>query len=298
MLEIKNVSISIDDRYLVENLSLILNKGDKLAIIGEEGNGKSTLLRAILGICEYAKVTGTINRKENRIGFLEQIMNRNQTVYEFLFSSENDYYEKIGSFYSYLEEFRLNDTILKQEINTLSGGEKVKIGLLKLLLNDYDMLCLDEPTNDLDIETLVYLEQFMKSTDKPIIYVSHDEVLLANTANMILHLEQRKKKKKCCHTVMRIDYDTYVNMRLRKIEKQEQVSKSERREHRKKEEKLNRVMQKVEHRQNTISRSSPHEAEMLKRKMHSLKSHERKLNNEIIAEMPDVEEHIHFSLKR
>ena len=68
----------------------------------------------------------------------------------------------------------------------------------------------------------------MKSTDKPIIYVSHDEVLLANTANMILHLEQRKKKKECCHTVMRIDYDTYVNMRLRKIEKQEQVSKSKR----------------------------------------------------------------------
>lgn len=294
MLEIKNVCISIDDRYLVENLSLILNKGDKLAIIGEEGNGKSTLLRAILGICEYAKVTGTINRKENRIGFLEQIINRNQTVHEFLFSSENDYYEKIGSFYSYLEEFQLSDTILKQEINTLSGGEKVKIGLLKLLLNDYDILCLDEPTNDLDIQTLVYLEQFMKSTDKPIIYVSHDEVLLANTANMILHLEQRKKKKECCHTVMRIDYDTYVNMRLRKIEKQEQVSKSERREHHKKEEKLNRVMQKVEHRQNIISRSSPHEAKMLKRKMHSLKSQERKLNNEVITEMPDVEEHIHF----
>ena len=63
MLEIKDLSVSIDDRYLVKDLKLVLNKGDKLAIIGEEGNGKSTLLKVILGICDYANVTGIINNK-------------------------------------------------------------------------------------------------------------------------------------------------------------------------------------------------------------------------------------------
>ena len=72
MIEIKNLDILIGTRYLVKSLSLVLNKGDKLAIIGEEGNGKSTLIKAILGICEYAKVTGYINFNRNKIGYLEQ----------------------------------------------------------------------------------------------------------------------------------------------------------------------------------------------------------------------------------
>ncbi len=72
MLEIKDLSISINDRYLIENLNLVLNNGDKLAIIGEEGNGKSTLLKSILGICKYAEVSGNINFKGNRIRYLDQ----------------------------------------------------------------------------------------------------------------------------------------------------------------------------------------------------------------------------------
>ena len=75
MLEIKNLSIKLNDRYLVENLSLVLNKNDKLAIIGEEGNGKSTLLKAILGIANYVNITGTINVLGNKIGYLAQNIN-------------------------------------------------------------------------------------------------------------------------------------------------------------------------------------------------------------------------------
>ena len=72
-------------------------------------------------------------------------------------------------------------------MHDLSGGEKVKTNLLKILLNEVDVLFLDEPTNDLDIETLEWLEKFINNINKPIMYVSHDETLLANTANMILH---------------------------------------------------------------------------------------------------------------
>lgn len=297
MLEIKDLSISINGRYLIKNLNLILNNGDKLAIIGEEGNGKSTLLKSILGICEYTEIIGNINFKGNRIGYLEQSISDDKLdkkVYDFLFVSENDYYDKFNNLYKYLDLINLSDEILKQKINTLSGGEKVKIGILKLLLNEYDVLFLDEPTNDLDIEALEWLEEFINTTDKPIVYVSHDETLLANTANMILHIEQITKKTDCRHTLLKIDYDTYVEQRLRRLEHQTQIAKSEKREFNKHQEKLQRIMQKVEYQQNTISRSDPHGAKVLKKKMHSLKSQERKMNNIKLTEIPDVEESISF----
>ena len=297
MLEIKALTISINGRYLIKNLNLTLNNSDKLAIIGEEGNGKSTLLKSVLGICEYAEISGKINLKGNRIGYLEQSISADKlekSVYEFLFIDETDYYDKINNLYKYLKLINLTDDILKQKIRTLSGGEKVKISILKLLLNEYDILFLDEPTNDLDIETLEWLEKFINSTSKPIIYVSHDETLLANTANMILHLEQIKKQTECRHTLLKIDYDTYVEQRLRKIEKQTQVARSEKRKFTKQHEKLQRIMQKVEYQQNTISRADPHGAKVLKKKMHSLKSQEKKLDETELTEVPDVEESISF----
>ena len=297
MLEVSNLSIKIQDRYLVKNLSLTLNKGDKLAIIGEEGNGKSTLLKGILGICKYAEVTGNINLKGNTIGYLAQSMSENELskkAHDFLFKDDNDYYEKVNNLYKYLDAFNLSDKILEQKIGTLSGGEKVKIGLLKLLINEYDILFLDEPTNDLDLDSLEWLEKFINNIDKPIMYVSHDETLLANTANMILHLEQIMKKTDCRNTLLKIDYDTYVTQRLKKIDKQTQIANFEKRTFNKQQEKLRKIMQKVEHQQNTISRKDPHGAQVLKKKMHTLKSQEKRLDETKITEIPDVEENINF----
>ena len=297
MLEVSNLSIKIQNRYLVKNLSLTLNKGDKLAIIGEEGNGKSTLLKGILGICKYAEVTGNINLKGNTIGYLAQSMSENELskkAHDFLFKDDNDYYEKENNLYKYLDAFNLNDKVLEQKIGTLSGGEKVKIGLLKLLINEYDILFLDEPTNDLDLDSLELLEKFINNIDKPIVYVSHDETLLANTANMILHLEQIMKKTDCRNTLLKIDYDTYVTQRLKKIDKQTQIANFEKRTLNKQQEKLRKIMQKVEHQQNTISRKDPHGAQVLKKKMHTLKSQEKRLDETKITEIPDVEENINF----
>ena len=297
MFEIRDISIKVKDRFLIKGLNLILDKGDKLAIIGEEGNGKSTLLKVILGLCDYAEVTGSINTKGNRIGYLEQSMRKeflDKKVYDYLFVDDNDYYDKVNNLYKYLDVIKLDDSIFEQKISTLSGGEKVKISILKLLLEEYDILFLDEPTNDLDIETLEWLESFINNTNKPIMYVSHDETLLANTANMILHLEQIMKKTEPRHTLLKIDYDTYVEERIRRINKETQVAKFEKKEFNKAQEKLNKVMQKVEHQQNTISRGDPHGARMLKKKMHSIKSQEKKLENVELTKIPDVEESINF----
>ena len=297
MFEIKDLSIEVNDRELIKGLNLVLDKGDKLAIIGEEGNGKSTLLKVILGLCDYALVTGSINTKGNRIGYLKQSMEEEdlkKKVYDYLFIDDEDYYNKINNLYKYLEVIKLDDSILDNYVGNLSGGEKVKISILKLLLGEYDILFLDEPTNDLDIETLEWLESFINNTKKTIMYVSHDETLLSRTANMILHMEQIMKKTESRYTLMKIDYDTYVEDRLRRLSKQTQVAKSEKREYDKQLEKYRRIMQKVEHQQNSISRGDPHGAKMLKKKMHSLKSQEKRLDNKELTKVPDVEENINF----
>lgn len=296
--EIKNMDIFIYPRYLIKNLSLTINKGDKLAIIGEEGNGKSTLLKAITGNCSYATIAGTINLHNNSIGYLEQYVpssDLDKTVYNYLFLDDNDYYNKISDFYKHIDTLKISDEILNQKIRTLSGGEKVKIRLLKLLLDNVDIFLLDEPTNDLDIDTLNWLESFINGTTKPVIYVTHDETLLSNTANMILHLEQIKKKTEPRHTLIKSSYDDYIASRLRSIDHQNQIATSEKREFKKKEERLQEIKQKVEYQQRTISRSDPHGAQLLKKKMHSLKSQEKKLSETTLTEKVDVEENINFS---
>lgn len=300
MIEIKNLSIKVNDRYLVKDLSLNLNKNDKLAIIGEEGNGKSTLLKCIIGICNYAEVTGTINLNNNKIGYLGQHITesyKEQKVFDYLFISDNDYYNKINNLYKNLTILNIKDDILDKRMNILSGGEKIKVAILKLLLDDNDALLLDEPTNDLDIETLIWLENFINKIDKPIIYISHDETLLSKTANMILHIESLKKKTECKHTLLRIKYDEYVDLRLRTILHQTQVHNFEKKELEKKEEKLKWQKQRVEFEQNNISRSDPHGGRLLKKKMHNVKSQEKKLENIDITEKPDPEESIYFKFE-
>ena len=300
MIEIKNLSIKVNDRYLVKDLSLNLNKNDKLAIIGEEGNGKSTLLKCIIGICNYAEVTGTINLNNNKIGYLEQHITesyKEQKVFDYLFISDNDYYNKINNLYKNLTILNIKDDILDKRMNILSGGEKIKVAILKLLLDDNDVLLLDEPTNDLDIETLIWLENFINKIDKPIIYISHDETLLSKTANIILHIESLKKKTECKHTLLRIKYNEYVDLRLRTILHQTQVHNFEKKELEKKEEKLKWQKQRVEFEQNNISRSDPHGGRLLKKKMHNVKSQEKKLENIDITEKPDPEESIYFKFE-
>ena len=300
MIEIKDLSIKVNDRYLIKSLTLNLNKNDKLAIIGEEGNGKSTLLKCIIGKCDYAEITGTINLKNNKVGYLEQNIKeeyKNQKVYNYIFIDNIDYYNKINNFYKYLEILNLKDNILDKYMNTLSGGEKIKVAILKLLLNESDVLLLDEPTNDLDIETLLWLENFINKVDIPIIYISHDETLLSKTANMILHIESLKKKTECKHTLLKIRYDEYVDLRLRIINHQTQIHNFERKDYQKKEEKLIHQKQKVEFEQNNISRGDPHGGRLLKKKMHNIKSQERKLENIDITEKPDPEESIYFKFE-
>lgn len=305
MINIKNLSISTKDgKDIIDNLSININNGDRLAIIGEEGNGKSTLLKCIYNkrlIQDYTIVTGNILCNNICIGYLEQFLDSQwnfQSVENYFLKqlpeSEIDY-EKYNNFFEvecFFKLLNLNNNILSQDrfINVLSGGEKVKLQIIKILLNKPDILILDEPTNDIDIETLEWLEQFIITSTIPIIYVSHDETLLEKTSNCILHLEKIDNKKQVKHTFERIGYKQYLEKRLNLLQKQEQMAKNEKREYDKQLQKFNQICNKVEYEQETISRQNPSGGRLLKKKMKSVKALEKRLEDKVLTKRPNPEE--------
>ena len=308
MLKLQNVSIeTIKGRKLIEDLSFSLNKEDKLAIIGEEGNGKSTLLKAIYDknlILPYCNVQGTIETRGEILGYLEQKLSNNWGAFTVLdyFLKENPFSEYDYTVYEYfdkiekkLTEFGLDKKILEDNtlIKNLSGGEQVKLQMVKILCKNPTVLLLDEPTNDLDINTLEWLENFIKSSELPIIFISHDETLLENCANRILHIEQLMKKSKPKFTLAKCSYDEYVDSRRRGIEKQTQIAYNERREKAKQEEILRQIKQKVENSLNA-SKKDPSNGRIVAKKMANIKAQEKKLQDEELTEIPEVEEAINL----
>lgn len=250
MLQIKNLNLYMqkDNRLLIKDFSLSLNDGDKIVIIGEEGNGKSTLLKYIYDeslVEDYIYGTGTVLKK-GVFAYLPQFMDersKNLTIQQYF--EDVDIYDN----YALVDSLKLSYDFLNsgQLVKTLSGGEMVKIQLLKLLCNRPDVLLLDEPSNDLDIETLTFLESFISECDIPMIYISHDETLIANTANTIVHIEQLIKKTQCAVTVSRLDYSAYLESRNLLFDKQTQVARKERSDYKKKRERLLQLYEKARH---------------------------------------------------
>ena len=250
MLQAKNVNLYLnkDSRLLIENFSFSLVEGDKAVIIGEEGNGKSTLLKYLYDeemVSDYVNATGTVIKK-GIFGYLPQFMSEEEqslTICEYF--EDVDIYEN----YDLVDSLGLDFDFLasKQIIRTLSGGEKIKVQLLKVLCERPDVLFLDEPSNDLDIETLMFLESFIKGCKIPLLYISHDEVLISNTANVIIHIEQLIRKTKCHVTISRLSYDEYLKYRNLEFDKQTQVALKERSEYKKKKERLQQLYEKARH---------------------------------------------------
>jgi len=304
MLQVKNISITCkkDLRELVSDLSFILNDGDKAALIGEEGNGKSTLLKLIYDktlVTDYIEYAGEIIKNNHILGYLGQELNqreRRQSIYDFLLEEPAFLESDPKELAMYANRLHLSFSLLysEQSMDTLSGGEKVKICMLRILCRKPDVLLLDEPSNDIDLDTLHWLEQFILAWPGPVLFISHDETFLERTANKIIHLEQIRKKQQARHTVISLDYKTYVYNRSNGLKKQEQIARNERSEYKKQTEKLRQIEQKVGYQQETITRASPHGGKMLKRKMHTLKSMERRFEKQFeeMTELPDVEEAI------
>ena len=220
MLQIKNLSVTHkkDLRPLLENFSFSLNAGDKAVIISEEGNGKSTLLKLIYdpGLVEgYAEYTGEILTGSTLLGYLPQEFPREckeQTIYSYCMAAPAFSEVNPGDLAAIAARLRLPKDIFysDQLCGTLSGGEKIKLQIAVLQMYQPDIYLLDEPSNDIDIETLEWLEQFINTCQKPVLYVSHDETLIERTANVVIHLEQIMRKTKPRHTIVRMPYREYI----------------------------------------------------------------------------------------
>ena len=251
MLQIKNITLTHkkDLTTLVERLSFALAPGDRAAIIGEEGNGKSTLLKLLYDpslIEPYMDWSGEIMDKGLHKGYLAQELTAeqlSQTVFNFCQS-----YPAFAD-----ADPRQLDHIARQvgidvalfydwrSMSTLSGGERVKLRLGLLLLSQPDVLLLDEPSNDLDISTLEWLERFLLSCKVPVLYISHDETLLRQTANLIIHLERLQRRTVPRTTVTRIGYAEYVERRQSRFAHQEQMARKEQAEYDAKMEKFRQI---------------------------------------------------------
>ena len=179
-------------------------------------------------------------------------------------------------------------------IGTLSGGERVKLQLARILFESPDVLLLDEPSNDIDIDTLKWLENFINTCSLPVLFISHDEVLIENTANLIIHIEQVRRKTVSRYTVTKMPYRQYMDQRERSLEHQEQVARKEHSELKAKQERLWQIEQKVNSDMKSISRADPHGGKLLKKKMKSVKSMEKRFERESeeLTQIPDVEDMI------
>lgn len=256
MLQIRHLTITHlkDLKDLVNDLSLTVNAGDKVGIIGEEGNGKSTLLKLLMNdtlVSDYVSYRGGIQKSYSHYAYLPQTLPENERKL-----SLNDYFFgdldidlDYSKLYRFAQELHFDSERFtsQQTIATLSGGETLKVQLLKILSTNWDILFLDEPSNDLDTDTLIWLENFLQNTPQTVMFVSHDESLLGHTATKIVHLELVKKKQEARTTVRNLDYENYSQQRQTAFEKQAKDAKKEREEYQKTMEKHRRVKQSVEH---------------------------------------------------
>lgn len=309
MFQIRNVTLihKKDLRTILEDFSLVLNNGDRAVMIGEEGNGKSTLMKWIYDpelIDDYIEYAGEKMISAERLSYLPQELSeedKEKCVYDF-FSESQFFYDlnpgdlaKMAGNFGVERDFFYRD----QKMGTLSGGERVKAQMMRLLMESPTILLLDEPSNDIDIDTLQLMEKIINEFNGAVLFISHDEVLIEHTANRVIHFEQIRRKTKCRHTVANIPYRQYVDERLHNFEKQEQIALEERREKKIRDEKIRRMEQSVGSRLDNISHAERDAiGRLLKKKMKNVKSMERRFEREDaeMTEMPEQEEAIFFKL--
>lgn len=192
--EVKDVSFSYDERPIFENFSTSIMRGDKIGIIGPNGAGKTTLLRVLLG--KLQPTSGKIRLGTNlQVAYFDQLRQQ--------LDEEKSVQENVGDGYDtinlggssrhvigYLRDFLFSAERARTKVRFLSGGERNRILLAKLFAKAANVIVLDEPTNDLDAETLELLEERLVQFDGTVILVSHDRAFLNNVATSTIVFEE------------------------------------------------------------------------------------------------------------
>ena len=224
ILSTEQLGHSFNDNWLFKDLYFGLNKGDRVALVGINGTGKSTLLRILSGILQPS-LGKVVTERDLRIGYLEQDpqFTNQETISDFIYSIGNERQQLIRQYEEAVNQEVHNEKLLnrlmdelsnanaweyeyeiktilgrmgiehlEQKIATLSGGQRKRLALAKLLIDDPDVYILDEPTNHLDIETIEWLESYLTSGQKTILLVTHDRYFLDNVSTRIIELDRGK----------------------------------------------------------------------------------------------------------
>jgi ATPase subunit of ABC transporter with duplicated ATPase domains len=187
ILAVKNISLSFGPHPVLDEVSFEVQAGDKIGLIGPNGSGKSSLMKLLVGQLESDK--GEIVLSPNvSVGFQPQEIMEDMTALEYLEESLNSQ-ENNSSHYA----LGLNDEILAKKFSEMSGGERSKIVLAKIMSLKDDLVLLDEPTNNLDYSALQRLEKYIKDSRSTFIIISHDRKLLTDLTNKIFEIDSDKR---------------------------------------------------------------------------------------------------------
>ncbi|MDE6978242.1 MAG: ABC-F family ATP-binding cassette domain-containing protein, partial [Helicobacter sp.] len=193
LFETHNLCLRLGNKTLIENMNLRILQRDRIAIVGRNGSGKSSLLRMLLG--QIAPSSGTLLRGELRIGYFDQhktMLDDSKDLQQTFCPFGGDRVEVRGHnmhIFGYLKQFLFPKDDLHKKIGALSGGEKTRVALALLFTKEYDCLILDEPTNDLDIVTLNVFEEYLQHFHGALIFVSHDRYFVDKIAQSLLVLD-------------------------------------------------------------------------------------------------------------
>ncbi|KXB58997.1 ABC-F family ATP-binding cassette domain-containing protein [Gemelliphila asaccharolytica] len=201
VLEFSNISKKYEEKKILENFNLIVQNKDRIGIIGENGVGKTTFLNMIIG--KEKQDSGIIKIGQTaKIAYYNQLipdMDRDIRIIDYLreVAEQIKREEKSNiSLFQILEDFLFEKSDHGKKLSKLSGGEKKRLYLLKLLMSRPNILLLDEPTNDLDTQTLTILETYLKKFTGAVIVVSHDRYFLDKVINKLLIFEGQGNVKK------------------------------------------------------------------------------------------------------
>ena len=193
LLSAENVTKSYVEKKLLNDVSFYLNEGDKVGIIGVNGTGKSTFLKIIAGI-ENSE-SGTIVRASGvRIGYLPQnpIFEENFSVIDQVFKGASSQLKELKEYEAKAILNKLGITEFEKNVSLLSGGEKKRVAIASALINPCEILILDEPTNHIDNDTIIWLEKYLQKYTGAILMVTHDRYFLDRVTNKIIEINNGK----------------------------------------------------------------------------------------------------------
>ncbi|EAK6196780.1 ABC-F family ATP-binding cassette domain-containing protein [Campylobacter coli] len=269
LFELKNVSKNLGEKALFTDFSSRILQGERIAIVGKNGCGKSTFLKILLG--ELKQDSGEIKRGEIKIGYFDQarsLVNSDKTLLEIFCPNGGDRVEVRGKnmhVYGYLKNFLFPKEFLYKSVSVLSGGEKNRIALALLFTEEYDVLILDEPTNDLDIATINILEEYLLSFEGAILLVSHDRYFVDKIATKLYAFENGAKIN-ILHTL----YTEYLENEKEMQEFDDYVSSLDLQEQTRMQKEKSR--KKLSYKENEILKNHPEKIEMLEKQISKLNS--------------------------